>query len=90
MPRTSLKRARVAVGFRFDPELDRAVEHLKVDSGFDKSSIAELALRMLVAIADEGKVPDDLGEVLARRDPEALEMLVELVDRVKRARGGHG
>jgi len=48
------------------------------------SDIPELMLRILVAIVEHGSIPDDLGEVLARRDPEALEQLSKLVKRMKR------
>ncbi len=45
----------------------------------DASELTELGLRMLLAVLRHGRVPDDLGFVLAERDPEALRQLQQLL-----------
>ncbi len=48
----------------------------------DASRIAALGIRLVLAILKAKRVPDDLGEVLLEKDPEALEMLQSLVKRL--------
>lgn len=44
----------------------------------------DLARRILQAILEDCRVPDDLGYLLARRDPEALSQLLELLEGCRR------
>lgn len=81
-PSSPRDREKRAVGIWVDPRIDTAVEHLKADTRLTKSEIYELGARIVVAIAKAKRVPDDLGEVLARFDPEALELLQQLVSRL--------
>ncbi len=70
---------RKTVSFRIDPELDKAVEHLKVDTGIKKESLIELGIRIVLALAHEKTVPRDLENILEHRDPEALTLLRQVV-----------
>jgi hypothetical protein len=60
-------------------ELWKKVRKLAIDVNRDASDLVELSLRVLLAIVEAGTVPDDLGEVLSRYDPEALEELRKVV-----------
>ena len=67
------------IGVYVAPRVDRGIEHLAVDAGRTKSELYELGVRILLALAKHGRVPDDLAYVLEGHDPEALEMLVDLL-----------
>jgi len=47
-------------------------------------TLGELAFRILLAIFDARHVPDDLGDLLQSRDPEALDLLLSLVNKLQR------
>jgi len=66
-----------------DPMIWSEVSKLKTLAHVDASNIVELALRILLAIARVKRIPDDLGEVLSKHDPEALDMLRELIEKLR-------
>lgn len=45
--------------------------------------LTELGLRMVLAVLEAGRIPDDLGYLLESRDPEALRQLQQLLDRAR-------
>ncbi len=65
-----------------DRKLWAKVKEVATLIGMDMSDLVELGLRVVLAIAEAKRIPDDLGEVLARFDPEALELLQQLVSRL--------
>ncbi len=70
---------KVFVGVYVPRRLDRRVEVLAAELDTSKSMLAELGLRLMLAILEAGYVPDDLGYLLRSRDPEALEELIQLL-----------
>jgi len=72
----------IRVDERIDTEIGKIAAMLK-RKGFDKTDIYELSARILLAILKSRKIPDDLGEVLAKEDPEALDQLRELIEKLR-------
>ena len=50
-----------------------------VEKGLDLNDIFNIALRLLAAIVDAGRIPDDLGYMLQSIDSELLKQLEEVV-----------
>jgi len=46
--------------------------------------LAELAFRILVAIFDAKRIPDDFADFLHSRDPQALEQLLLYIDKLRK------
>jgi len=67
-----------------DRKIWAKIKQISTLSDIDAMDLTELSLRILIAIVEHGSIPDDLGEVLSSRDPEALEQLSKLVKRMRR------
>ena len=66
-----------------DPVLWKWIRKKAVDLDTDASELTELALTVLRAIIEAGRIPDDLGAILASRSPETLNRLRELLQAVR-------
>ena len=77
---------RVIITARVAPHIKRKLLHIKADTNIDMEDVVEVAVRVVLAVVEAAKVPDDLGRLLAERDPEALERLGEIVARVRALR----
>jgi len=58
-------------------ELHRKSKVLAALKGKDLNDIFIIAVKLLLKLADTGKIPDDLGYLLAK-DPELLKQLEEV------------
>ena len=56
----------------------RKVKVAAAKRGVAMKLLADTAVRVLLAILEDGMVPDDLGQLLRRKDPVALDRLVSL------------
>ncbi|MCE4619014.1 MAG: hypothetical protein F7C37_06190 [Desulfurococcales archaeon] len=63
---------RVVVGVRIDPEVDREIEHLKVDTRLMKGDLYEAGAAVVLAIARLGRVPKELLQTLSPKHREVL------------------
>ena len=69
-------------GYLISEFVHKEVKHLAVDVNTDTSELVELAIRLLLAIANAKYIPRDLAELLARTDPIALDALKTMIERL--------
>ena len=58
------------------------IRKLSTLTNVTSADLVIIAIKILLAIIKSGKIPDDLGEVLAKFDPQALESLSNIIKRL--------
>ena len=79
-------RVRRAVGVYVDPQVDREVEHLAVDTGLTKSELYELGAKIILAVAKSGRLPEDLASRLDEQARAKLQQILTVL--AAEAQGG--
>ena len=79
----------LARGF-VDKDLWLWVKTQAVKKSIEHGDFIEPGLRIVKAVLEAGRVPDDLGYLLQERDPEALRQLQMLLDAKARAEPARG
>ena len=67
---------RRAVGVYVDPQVDREVEHLAVDTDLTKSELYELGAKIILVVAKTGRLPEDLASQLDEQARAKLHQLL--------------
>lgn len=67
-------------------DLDIELKKLAAELRVDKTDLYELGAWVIKAIIEEGRIPDELGFILAKRNPTVLDRLSKIL-RAKTLRG---
>jgi len=62
-----------------DRKVWATVKALATEKGIDANDFAVLGIELLLELAAAGYIPDDLGYMLERRNPELLRRLITII-----------